>query len=326
MSAQAAALAPMFDHASGMPSPAALNASLWEMACAALFLILSAITVYRKELSANRVYLEDDLQRDEKRLDSEGACEAIGMSFDHDRKVDIVAQLPDDVARLVLRYAGSEAVCTLQLVSRRHGEIAGRGDLWRCLWRDRWGSHLRGASLRPVLARRGTSLDAILAERPARGWKRAFYAWELSWLDWMLAGGNQEERCLLAIHGKLVDITSFLMAHPGSPDTILDRAGEDATSFFLAAGHTFHAQALMRSMVVVDMPAVRVPRRVRADVAARRAAALRAKGGALGLLPCSHGGGSACPHGASACCYMDAMRDEWRVWCKECGVEAALDV
>lgn len=55
---------------------------------------------------------------------------------------------------------------------------------------------------------------------PKLGWMRFYIDFEYSWLDWLLAGFNTDERCLIGLHGCVLDITSFLDEHPGSPESL----------------------------------------------------------------------------------------------------------
>ena len=47
-----------------------------------------------------------------------------------------------------------------------------------------------------------------------------------------------QQRCLVGLHGGIYDLSHFLNEHPGSPETLLDNAGSDATGFFEDVGHS----------------------------------------------------------------------------------------
>ena len=47
-----------------------------------------------------------------------------------------------------------------------------------------------------------------------------------------------QQRCLVALHGGIYDLSQFLDQHPGSPETLLDNAGSDTTGFFEDVGHS----------------------------------------------------------------------------------------
>lgn len=55
---------------------------------------------------------------------------------------------------------------------------------------------------------------------PRQGWMRFYIDFEYCWIDWLLAGFNTETMCLIGLHGCILDVTSFLNEHPGSPETI----------------------------------------------------------------------------------------------------------
>lgn len=55
---------------------------------------------------------------------------------------------------------------------------------------------------------------------PKLSWMHFYINFEYCWIDWLLAGFNTEERCLVGLHGCVLDLTSFLNEHPGSPETL----------------------------------------------------------------------------------------------------------
>lgn len=52
----------------------------------------------------------------------------------------------------------------------------------------------------------------------------------------------------MGLYGRLYDITEFMHHHPGSPETLMDNAGADATHFFEDVGHSASARKLMKSL------------------------------------------------------------------------------
>lgn len=81
-----------------------------------------------------------------------------------------------------------------------------------------------------------------------QGWKEFFFEFEVSWLEWLAAGQNFESSCLVGVHGRLYDITDFMHQHPGSPETLMDNAGADASEMFEDVGHSLDARDLMKSL------------------------------------------------------------------------------
>lgn len=53
---------------------------------------------------------------------------------------------------------------------------------------------------------------------------------------------------MVGLYGRLYNITDFMHRHPGSPETLMDNAGADATEFFEDVGHSQNARDLMKSL------------------------------------------------------------------------------
>lgn len=81
--------------------------------------------------------------------------------------------------------------------------------------------------------------------------KDFYFLFGQSYLDYVLAGQNTFDSCLVGIHSHIYDITPFLFSHPGSPDTLMVHSGRDATRFFDDMGHSTGARKLAMSMCVV---------------------------------------------------------------------------
>jgi len=71
-------------------------------------------------------------------------------------------------------------------------------------------------------------------------------------MDWLLAGYNREDDCLVGIHDVVYDLTDFLEMHPGSKETILLHGGSDATRYFDDVGHSMHARERMKAYRVIN--------------------------------------------------------------------------
>ena len=82
---------------------------------------------------------------------------------------------------------------------------------------------------------------------------------ESTWVDWLLviiiyvtiiitiykAGYCTTDRCLVGIKDNIYDLTTFLDDHPGSPETLTENTGCDATTVFLEIGHSTFAEGLL---------------------------------------------------------------------------------
>ncbi len=62
--------------------------------------------------------------------------------------------------------------------------------------------------------------------------------------NWLLAGCNDRELCLVAIDGDIYDLTHFVTEHPGTPETLLEFAGQDCSRVFREINHSRLAHRL----------------------------------------------------------------------------------
>ena len=81
--------------------------------------------------------------------------------------------------------------------------------------------------------------------------KEFYFVFGQTYLNWIIAGQNTVERCLVGLHCNVYDITTFLDTHPGSPDTLMVYSGKDSTSVFEDLGHSLGARRMAKSLCVV---------------------------------------------------------------------------
>jgi hypothetical protein len=84
--------------------------------------------------------------------------------------------------------------------------------------------------------------------------KDFYFRFSLASTNYLLAGQNNYDRCLVGIGGHIYDLSLFLAVHPGSPETVMAHAGQDATDFFARINHSAGARQIAKShCVVVDL-------------------------------------------------------------------------
>ncbi|XP_073016485.1 cytochrome b5-like [Primulina eburnea] len=73
---------------------------------------------------------------------------------------------------------------------------------------------------------------------------------------------NKLEDCWLIVHGKVYDVSPFIVEHPGGEEVMLSSTGKDATSDYEDIGHSDYAKDLMKNYVIgqIDMSTVPVKR------------------------------------------------------------------
>eukprot|EP00602_Paraphysomonas_sp_CaronLab_P002412 CAMPEP_0185033120 /NCGR_PEP_ID=MMETSP1103-20130426/21796_1 /TAXON_ID=36769 /ORGANISM="Paraphysomonas bandaiensis, Strain Caron Lab Isolate" /LENGTH=295 /DNA_ID=CAMNT_0027569277 /DNA_START=268 /DNA_END=1152 /DNA_ORIENTATION=- len=150
-----------------------------------------------------------------------------------------------DVMLIMLSYLSNAEISRLSCVSPRLAETLSADFFWEQLWIQRYGEVWREPSVRGILDIRGILWNPLDNwGPPVQGWKLFLFEFEYGWLDWVLAGCNTPEMCVLGIDGAIYDVTSFVSEHPGSPETMLDFAGGDATGVFNEIGHSSFAQSI----------------------------------------------------------------------------------
>ena len=97
-----------------------------------------------------------------------------------------------------------------------------------------------------------TSTDPSTILSCFANYSRDFYfAYTMSFVSYVLVGHNTEDSCLVALNGHIYDMTPFLIAHPGSPETVRVFAGRDATYMFESIGHSKSARKVASSMCIL---------------------------------------------------------------------------
>lgn len=93
------------------------------------------------------------------------------------------------------------------------------------------------------------SSRVMSSSEPKQGWKYFYLEFQYAWMDWLLAGFTTPEKCIVGIYGRVLDITSFLSEHPGSPESLVDNAGCDATEMFNEIGHSTFARHILPKLI-----------------------------------------------------------------------------
>jgi len=133
--------------------------------------------------------------------------------------------------------------------------------LWKTLWQrdygwvlQRWNVGRRAAEQSLQFASAAVVQDSSFNLVPPQIDKTLYFQFGLGYLDYVLAGHNTMDSCLVGLQGHVYDLTPFLLSHPGSPETVMVHAGQDATDFFHRIGHSRGARKLAQSMCVMVNP------------------------------------------------------------------------
>ena len=119
--------------------------------------------------------------------------------------------------------------------------------LWRSLWmRDyAWTVHAWDIGQQALNRSGGWNESALVFD------KDFYFRFGLGFINYVLAGQNTMQCCLVGLHGNIYDLGLFLLSHPGSPETVMVQAGKDATAFFESVGHSRGARRLAQSLCVL---------------------------------------------------------------------------
>lgn len=158
---------------------------------------------------------------------------------------------PPDIHVHIASFLHPKDVTNLSCVSKSYNEIVSNSETSKAIWRSLW---IRDFSW--LVMDWEVGVQALLRSDVGPNWeskmdKTFYFLFRQTYLNWIIAGENTMERCLVGLHGNIYDISSFLNAHPGSPDTLMVHSGQDATRFFEDINHSNGARRLAKSLCVV---------------------------------------------------------------------------
>mmetsp|Transcript_20022 Transcript_20022/g.49825 ORF Transcript_20022/g.49825 Transcript_20022/m.49825 type:complete len:482 (+) Transcript_20022:245-1690(+) len=159
-------------------------------------------------------------------------------------------EIPPDVHVQIASFLHPRDVVNLACVSKAYHKITSDSNNLTCsaIWKTLW--HRDYAWI--VFKWKVGKLAFERSKCTQLSYDKDFYfLFGQSYLDYVLAGRNTFNSCLVGIHSNIYDISLFLFSHPGSPDTLMVHSGRDATDFFDDMGHSTGARKLAMSMCVV---------------------------------------------------------------------------
>jgi hypothetical protein len=161
-------------------------------------------------------------------------------------------QLPPDSHVHIASFLHPKDVTSLACVSKSYREVVDRGDtsnaIWKTLWERDYAWIVQNWIVGQIALKRSNPPSSFVVD------KEFYFAFGKCYINYVLAGQNTQESCLVGLHSHIYDITNFLDDHPGSPDTLMVHAGSDCTTFFEDMGHSMIARRLAKNLcVVADM-------------------------------------------------------------------------
>ena len=170
------------------------------------------------------------------------------------QNTDDMLGLPVDAWIHVMSFLKPKDIVNFSCTSRAFQKWVNEGEtsnlLWKTLWRRDYAWVLQKWTVgQKAVARSGVGMKE--EAEPPHFSKEVYFTFGLCYLDYVLAGCNTCDECLVGIGGHIYDMSLFLLNHPGSPETVMVHAGQDATDFFRRIGHSKGARRMAKSMCVV---------------------------------------------------------------------------
>jgi len=157
---------------------------------------------------------------------------------------------PPDIHVHIASFLHPRDVTNLSCVSKSYNEVVSKSETSKAIWRSLWKRDFLW-----LVTDWGIGVQAMSRSGVVPNWeamdKTFYFLFRQTYLNWIIAGENTTERCLVGLHGNIYDITSFLDKHPGSPDTLMVNSGQDSTRFFEDINHSYTARRLAKSLCVV---------------------------------------------------------------------------
>lgn len=161
------------------------------------------------------------------------------------------SNFPPDIHVNIVSFLHPRDVVSLACVSKKCNEMIESSSsetsraIWKTLWRRDYAWVVHDWQVgKDALKRSGM----LKWDNPD---KQFYFLFGQTYMNWILAGQNSSDRCLVGLHCNIYDITSFLDTHPGSPDTLMAYSGKDSTRFFEDMGHSLGARRMAKSLCVV---------------------------------------------------------------------------
>jgi hypothetical protein len=228
-----------------------------------IFIILWIITVNRRKLSSNDEYRKNNAEStDVKQKRAHGNKVNIEKEKKHTSSAPIVAatdkpaiclsNFSTEVNINIMTYLTNHDIFSLMASSKRMYVDLSSDFIWEQMWIQTYAVMWQHPEIRKIRESRGIFWDPMQNfGHPHQGWFRFFFLFEVSWMDMLLAGYCTQSRCLVGLHNTTIaDVTSFVESHPGSPETLTEGAGCDASEAFGEIGHSSYAEALVNSLSV----------------------------------------------------------------------------
>jgi hypothetical protein len=160
--------------------------------------------------------------------------------------------LPPDVQVNILSFLHPRDVVNFACANKSMRRLVDHGETATAIWKTLWYRDYSWIVESWDVGRQALRRSAITC---TPHFDRDFYfRFGLGYQNYVMAGHDSTDRCLVGLHGHIYDMTPFIMSHPGSPETVMVHAGRDATAFFNSMRHSMGALRLARTMcVAVDM-------------------------------------------------------------------------
>lgn len=219
--------------------------------------VLALLTVFRRRLSSNDEYRRK--APNTKQINTKQNTQVIRSCDKGKRKIAFGALSPEVIIQIVSYLANHDIACLMATSHKMYKDISA-DFIWEQLWLQTYSAMWQHPEIRKIREGRGIFWDPILNYGPPQqGWFRFFLLFEVSWIDYLLAGYCTHSRCLVGVNNAIVDVTNFIHVHPGSPETLTEGAGCDATDTFNEIGHSTYAERVMGSLKLWDCHSSNVP-------------------------------------------------------------------
>jgi len=184
--------------------------------------------------------------------------------------------LPQDAIQIICLFLHPMEVTTLacldhssrNLIDGPTSDILGNensNNIWRALWVRDYSCVIVDWEVGREALKRSTGCNFSCEETPiilsqtldkvsatsTKSMKTFYFNFHLSYINYLLAGHNTDKRCLLGLHGHILDFTNYAQHHPGLSEPIMVECGRDATEFFEDIPHSKGARKIARKLCVV---------------------------------------------------------------------------